>query len=64
MNIKPIHTKKDLTIALARIDELIDAKHGSSEYDELKILSTLVEAYEEKHYPMVPPFQSAPQKSV
>ena len=55
MNLKPIHTKKDLSIALARIDELIDAKHGSPEYDELEILSTLVEAYEERHCPVLPP---------
>jgi HTH-type transcriptional regulator / antitoxin HigA len=55
MNLKPIHTKKDLTGALARIDELIDAKHGTPEYDELEILTTLVEVYEEKHYPILPP---------
>jgi HTH-type transcriptional regulator / antitoxin HigA len=55
MNLKPIHTKRDLTIALARIDELIDAKHGTPEYDELDILSTLVEAYEERHCPILPP---------
>jgi HTH-type transcriptional regulator/antitoxin HigA len=55
MNLKPIHTKKDLTRALARIDELIDAKHGTPEYDELEILSTLVEVYEEKHCPILPP---------
>lgn len=55
MNIKPIHTKKDLTIALSRIDELIDAKHGTSEYDELEILSILVEVYEEKHSPIPSP---------
>jgi len=54
MNLKPIHTKKDLESALARIDELIDAKQGSPEYDELEILSTLVEVYEEKHCPIHP----------
>ncbi|MDD5674488.1 MAG: hypothetical protein PHC61_10005 [Chitinivibrionales bacterium] len=55
MKLKPIHTKKDLAAALARIDELIDAKHGTPEYDELEILSTLAEAYEEKHCPILPP---------
>jgi HTH-type transcriptional regulator / antitoxin HigA len=55
MNIKPIRSKKDLSEALARIDELIDAKPGAPEYDELEILSTLVEAYEEKHCPILPP---------
>lgn len=42
-------------MALARIDNLIDAKHGTEEYDELEILSTLVEVYEEKHFPVPPP---------
>ena len=55
MNLKPIRSKKDLSEALARIDELIDAKPGAPEYDELEILSTLVEAYEEKHCPILPP---------
>jgi HTH-type transcriptional regulator / antitoxin HigA len=55
MNLKPIRNKKDLSEALARIDELIDAKPGAPEYDELEILSTLVEVYEEKHCPIPPP---------
>lgn len=55
MNIKPIRTKKDLTIALSRIDELIDVKHGTPEYDELEILSILVEVFEEKHVPIPSP---------
>jgi HTH-type transcriptional regulator/antitoxin HigA len=55
MNLKPIRNKRDLREALARIDELIDVKPGAPEYDELEILSTLVEAYEEKHCPIPPP---------
>ena len=55
MNLKPIRNIKDLSKALARIDELIDAKPGAPEYDELEILSTLVEAYEERHCPILPP---------
>jgi HTH-type transcriptional regulator/antitoxin HigA len=55
MNLKPIRIKKDLREALARIDELIDAKPGAPEYNELEILSTLVEAYEEKHCPIPSP---------
>ncbi len=55
MDIKPIRTKKDLKKALNRIDKIIDAKQGTSEYDELEVLSTLVEAYEDKHYPIDPP---------
>ena len=55
MNVKPIRTPKDLREALARIDEIIDAKHGTPEYDELEVLSTLVEAFEEKHCAVPPP---------
>ena len=55
MNIKPIRTKKDLREALARIDQIIDSKQGTPEYDELEVLSTLVEAFEEKHCPVPPP---------
>jgi HTH-type transcriptional regulator/antitoxin HigA len=55
MNVTPIHTKKDLRIALERIDELVDVKHGTPEYDELEVLSILVEVYEEKHSPIPPP---------
>jgi HTH-type transcriptional regulator/antitoxin HigA len=55
MKIKPIRTKKDVSEALARIDELIDALQDTPEYDELEIVSTLVEAYEEKHCPVPPP---------
>jgi HTH-type transcriptional regulator/antitoxin HigA len=54
MDIKPIRTKKDLKRALSRIDELIDAKRGTPEYDELEVLSVLVEAYEDKHCPVPP----------
>lgn len=55
MDIYPIRTKKDFKRALKRIDEIIDAKEGSPEFDELDIISTLVEAYEDIHYPFDPP---------
>lgn len=37
------------------IDQLWDAAQGSPEADKLDALVTLVEAYEEKHYPIPPP---------
>jgi len=55
MNVKPIRTKKDLRQALSRIDEIIDAKRGAPEYDELEVLTILVEDYEDKHCPVPPP---------
>jgi HTH-type transcriptional regulator/antitoxin HigA len=54
MQIRPIRTEKDHDAALARIDELMGAKAGSPEGDELDVLVTLVCAYEEKHFPMDP----------
>jgi HTH-type transcriptional regulator / antitoxin HigA len=55
MNVKPVRTEKDLNQALARIDEIIDARKGTPEYDELDLLSTLVEAYEDKRHTVCPP---------
>ena len=47
---KIIKTEKDHNFALSRIEKLMDAKVGTSEFDELELLSTLVEIYEDKHY--------------
>lgn len=52
MVIKLIKTEKDYDLALSRIDLLMDAKQGTPEGDELELLATLVEMYEEKHFPM------------
>jgi HTH-type transcriptional regulator/antitoxin HigA len=50
MNIKPIKTAEDHQRALTRIDELWDAEPNTEAADELDILVTLVEAYEESKY--------------
>lgn len=55
MELKPIKTEADYEEALARIDELWEAELGSPEGDLLDVLTTLVEAYEEKHHPILPP---------
>jgi len=55
MNIKPIHSEADYQESLARIDVLMNASPGTPEGDELDILATLVEAYEENHYPVDSP---------
>lgn len=49
---KLIKTEKDYNLTLSRIDVLIDAEEGTAEADELELLSTLVEMYEDKHYPI------------
>jgi len=55
MDIRPIRTEADYNAALKEIELLWNAPYGSSEGDKLDILVTLVEAYEEKHYPILPP---------
>ncbi|MGH7283684.1 MAG: helix-turn-helix domain-containing protein, partial [Polyangiaceae bacterium] len=55
MNIKPIHTEADHEKALREIERLWNAKRGSVEHDKLEVLSTLVDAYEREHVPILPP---------
>jgi HTH-type transcriptional regulator / antitoxin HigA len=55
MNIKPIRTEKDYEEALALIDAILDAQPDTPDGDLLKMLTSLVEAYEEQHYPITPP---------
>lgn len=52
--LKPIRTKKEYNAALARIYELMqmDLKTNSDEYNELEVLSILVENYEAKNFPI------------
>jgi HTH-type transcriptional regulator/antitoxin HigA len=55
MNIKPIKSKKDYSLALKEIRKVWDAEPNTPVGDNLEVLITLVEAYEEKHYPNDPP---------
>jgi HTH-type transcriptional regulator / antitoxin HigA len=50
--IKPIRTTVDYEAALRRMNALMDAEANTPEADELEVLATLVELYEEKHFPM------------
>jgi HTH-type transcriptional regulator/antitoxin HigA len=52
MDIRPIRTEADYEAALAEIERLMDAEPGTPAYDKLDVLSTLVEVYEEEHYPI------------
>mgnify|MGYP001432892760 CR=1 FL=1 len=52
MEIRPIRTQTDYQKALREIELLFDAPENTPEYDQLDILSTLVEAYEKKHFPI------------
>ncbi len=50
MNIKPIRTEQDYELALKRVESLMDAEVGTEDFDELEVLTTLIENYEAKHY--------------
>ena len=55
MTIKPIRSEKDLRAAFKRLDVIFQAPAGTPEADEMEVLVTLIEAYENKHYPISPP---------
>jgi len=52
--LKPIRTKKEYAASLDRLYTLIqkDLRVNTSEYDELELLSILIESYEKKNYPV------------
>lgn len=49
---KLIKTEEDYELALSRIENLMDANADSPEAEELELLATLVELYEDEHYAM------------
>lgn len=55
MYIRPIKTEADYQAVLEEIERLFDAAPDTPEGDRLEVLTTLVEAYEEKHYPVLLP---------
>lgn len=52
MEIKPIRTDADHGAALAEIERLWGSPEGTADGDRLDILATLVEAYEERRWPI------------
>lgn len=52
MEIKPIKNERDYREALRRVETLWHSAAASAEDDELTILSTLIEAYEQEHFPI------------
>ena len=50
METKPIKTEADYQAALEEIERLFDATPDTPEGDCLEVLTTLVEAYEDRHY--------------
>lgn len=52
MEIHPIRTEADYEAAIAEIERLWNAEPGSDDGDKLDILATLVERYENEHWPI------------
>lgn len=55
ITVNPIKTEADYEAALVRVEALMDAEVDTPEGDELDVLATLIQAYEEKHHPVGPP---------
>jgi HTH-type transcriptional regulator/antitoxin HigA len=57
VNIRPIHSESDYRTALVDIAALMesDPAPGTPKGDRLDILTTLVQAYESRHFPIDPP---------
>ncbi|MDR2212029.1 MAG: transcriptional regulator [Pseudomonadales bacterium] len=54
MNIKPIRNDDDLSAAFKRLEAIFQAPGGTPEADEMEVLVTLIESYENQHYPIGP----------
>jgi HTH-type transcriptional regulator/antitoxin HigA len=54
MDIQPIKTEKDYQNALHEVEQLFDATPNTPEGDRLDVLTTIIEAYEEKQQYTLP----------
>ena len=52
MEIRPIRSRADYDAAVAEIERLWNAEPGTDDGDKLDILATLVEKYENEHWPI------------
>src|ERR1700744_4978776 len=52
MQLKPIRSEADYEAAMMEIERLWGAEENTAEGDRLEILSTLVEVYEQAHFPV------------
>lgn len=55
MDIKPIRNTADYEAALQEVEKLLDAQPGTPEGDRLDVLVTLIEAYEDRNFPIPTP---------
>jgi len=52
MEIRPIKSLNDYNNALERLELIFDAKLGTTEGDELEILTILIDKYEKENFPI------------
>ncbi len=52
MTVKPIRCDADLHTAFKQLESVFQAPAGTEQADERNVLVTLIEAYEQKHYPI------------
>ncbi len=52
MNIKPIRNDHDLKQAFKQLESVFQASAGTTQADNREILVTLIEVYENEHYPI------------
>ena len=52
MRIKPIKNDADYQAALTAVERLFDAAPNTPEGDRLEVLTTLIAAYEDQHFPV------------
>lgn len=50
--VRPINTQQDYAAALGLVESLMEAEPGTPEDEQLDALVTLIEAYEDQHYPI------------
>lgn len=54
-DLQPLRDEADHATALAEVEHLWGASHGTPKGNRLDVLATLIEAYEAKEYPLDPP---------
>jgi HTH-type transcriptional regulator/antitoxin HigA len=54
MNIKAIRNDADLQEVLKQLEPVFQAEAGTPEHDEMETLVSLIEGYENKHFPTGP----------
>jgi HTH-type transcriptional regulator/antitoxin HigA len=52
MDIRPIRNDDDHRLALREVERLWGAEEGTPDGDKLDVLATLIEAYEDRYYPV------------